>query len=234
MVAELGYVWGMGSLLALLVIVMASLLVVRIGTNALVLTGMSEDAANFQATSAFFGVGFTTSEAEMIMKNAVRRKIVTHLIIAGNVGLTSALATLIVTVMQRGNDGGVSLWQFILILAVGAVGLSILFNAKWVRRPMDHVMKRTLRGAGLVRAMDYGTLLRVDQGFGVNDVKLEEGHPWAGRVLGDSRPSDAGVVVLNVRKANGEFVGAPDRDFLLEVGDEMMVYGKEEAMKKVL
>lgn len=87
----------MGSLLALLAIVFISLLVVRIGTNALMLTGMSLTASRFQASSAFFGVGFTTSEAEMVVGHEVRRRIILHLIIAGNIGLTSAMATLIVT-----------------------------------------------------------------------------------------------------------------------------------------
>ena len=68
-----------GSLLALLIIVIVSLLIVRIGTNALVLTGMSLDASRFQAASAFFGVGFTTSEAEMVVGHVVRRKIILHL-----------------------------------------------------------------------------------------------------------------------------------------------------------
>ena len=67
---------GSGSLLALLIIVIVSLLIVRIGTNALLLTGMSLQASRFQAASAFFGVGFTTSEAEMVVRHAVRRKIV--------------------------------------------------------------------------------------------------------------------------------------------------------------
>jgi len=77
----------MGSLLALLSIVFIALLVVRIGTNALVLTGMSLTAARFQSASAFFGVGFTTSEAEMVVGHEVRRRIILHLIVAGTLGL---------------------------------------------------------------------------------------------------------------------------------------------------
>ena len=71
----------MGPLFALLAIIFISLLVVRIGTNALVMTGMSLPASQFQASSAFFGVGFTTSEAEMVVGHAVRRKIILHLIV---------------------------------------------------------------------------------------------------------------------------------------------------------
>jgi hypothetical protein len=87
----------MNSILALLIIILISFLVVRVGSNALILTGMSSKAAKFQTISAFFGVGFTTAEAEMVMSNEIRRKIIRHLIISGNIGLTSALATLVVT-----------------------------------------------------------------------------------------------------------------------------------------
>lgn len=47
----------MGSFLALVIIVVVALFVVKIGSSALQLTGMSGPVARFQAASAFFGVG---------------------------------------------------------------------------------------------------------------------------------------------------------------------------------
>ncbi|MDZ4851234.1 MAG: hypothetical protein SGI77_18250 [Pirellulaceae bacterium] len=47
--------------------------------------------------SAFFGVGFTTREAELVVNHPVRRRIIRDLILAGNIGLTSSLATLVAT-----------------------------------------------------------------------------------------------------------------------------------------
>ena len=52
-------------LFALLIIVAVALLIVRIGATALMMTGLSRDVAEFQAISCFFGVGFTTNEAEI-------------------------------------------------------------------------------------------------------------------------------------------------------------------------
>ena len=86
----------MTSIIALLVITLVSLLVVRIGATALMMTGISWDTASFQSYSAFFGVGFTTREAEMVVNHPVRRRIIRDLILAGNIGLTSVLATLVV------------------------------------------------------------------------------------------------------------------------------------------
>jgi hypothetical protein len=90
----------MSSIFALFIIALVSLFAVRVGATALMMTGLSWDTASFQSYSAFFGVGFTTREAEMVVNHPVRRRIIRDLILAGNVGLTSGLATLVVTLMQ--------------------------------------------------------------------------------------------------------------------------------------
>jgi len=40
----------------------------------------------------------------MVMHSDVRRKLIRHLIISGNIGLTSAIATLVVTFSQNTKD----------------------------------------------------------------------------------------------------------------------------------
>jgi hypothetical protein len=220
-------------LLALMIIVIVSLFVVRVGTNALVLTGMSHEAARFQAASAFFGVGFTTSEAEMVMRHSVRRGVILKLIIAGNVGLTSALATLIVTFVAKDNaEGGSHLLQAVAtIFGIGSV--AFLMNLKIIKKPVDALMIRYLKSSGVVRAMDYELLLKVEEGFSVSEVVMSPNHAWCGKKLMESRPSDSGVVVLNVRHANGDFTGAPDKDFQLNSGDELMIYGADDCVANV-
>ncbi len=54
----------MVALISFLLVVTFSLIVERVATVALTLTGLSRDAAQFQARSAFTGAGFTTGEAE--------------------------------------------------------------------------------------------------------------------------------------------------------------------------
>ena len=51
-------------IVSLLVIFAVSLLVVRTGSVALRMTGLSPDIASFRTTSAFSGARFTTEEAE--------------------------------------------------------------------------------------------------------------------------------------------------------------------------
>ncbi len=219
-------------LFALMIIVIVSLLVVRVGTNALALTGMSQEAAKFQAASAFFGVGFTTSEAEMVMRHSVRRGVILKLIIAGNVGLTSAMATLIVTFVKN-DPTKMSHGMQIALTVLGVTAIAFLLNLKIIKKPVDAIMVRSLKSAGVVKAMDYELLLKVEDGFSVSEVTIHEGHPWCGKKLMESRPSDCGVVVLNVRHADGGFTGAPDKDFRLHTGDELMIYGADVSVAKV-
>lgn len=114
----------MAPVIALLIIALVSLLAVRVGATALMMTGLSWDTASFQSYSAFFGVGFTTKEAEMVVNHPVRRRIIRDLILVGNVGLTSALATLVVTMLQS-SSGGNGLVMFGWL----AGGLAALFSS---------------------------------------------------------------------------------------------------------
>ena len=103
-----------------------------------------------------------------------------------------------------------------------------------VKKPLDFVMKKTLKGAGVVRAQDYETLLNVEGGYQVSDFKIDEGHMLAEKLLYESRPSDYGVVVLGIYREDGQFVGAPGKEDMIKVGDTIMVYGNEESLDKMV
>jgi hypothetical protein len=63
------------ALTSLLLVVTFSLLITRVATVILTATGMSRQAARFQARSAFTGAGFTTSESEQVVDHPVRREL---------------------------------------------------------------------------------------------------------------------------------------------------------------
>src|SRR4029079_3638578 len=56
----------MGAVFTVLIVLTCSLVVVRVATVGLTMTGLSKDLAQFQALSAFTGSGFTTRESEEI------------------------------------------------------------------------------------------------------------------------------------------------------------------------
>lgn len=84
-------------IVALLTVLGLSLLVTRIATTALTLTGLSREAARFQARSAFTGTGFTTGEAEKVVRHPVRRQVIAVLMVTRSAGLVTIVISLILS-----------------------------------------------------------------------------------------------------------------------------------------
>lgn len=234
-------------LVALFVIAIVSLVIVRIGAIALMMTGLSRDVADFQSVSCFFGVGFTTNEAEMIVSHPVRRRIAIHLIIAGNIGLTGALGTLIVTFMSPDPDwfevvirdrlGVADHWQFwlkVLSILMGILLILLVFRVRLIKHVIEAAIKSTLSRSGVVRAMDYETLLRARDGYCVSEYEIDPRHPLVGRTLEGVGLGHRGVLVLGIFRSDGSYVGAPDRTTRIHAGDVLTVYGKEAAILTAL
>jgi len=231
------------ALLALLVIVVVALLIVRIGATSLMMTGLSRDVAEFQAMSCFFGVGFTTNESEMIMGHPTRRKIASHLIIAGNIGLTGAMGTVIMTFVGSKpeklsgalpNDGSSDFFLKVGMILAGILIIGGVFRLRIVKRLLEMIIKASLKKVHGVRAMDYDTVLRSSDGYAVMQIKIEHGHPICGRTLAGAMLSTRGVLVLGIRRSTGEYVGATHSTTEILEGDVLTVYGQEDAIMSAL
>jgi len=222
----------MSSIFALFIIALVSLFAVRVGATALMMTGLSWDTASFQSYSAFFGVGFTTREAEMVVNHPVRRRIIRDLILAGNVGLTSGLATLVVTLMQTAGTR-----HLLFVVGGGVVCLIILMalsRVGWLQRFFDRAIQRTLERTGMVRALDYELLLRIQHGYVVSEIEVLPDTWLAVRELRVSRPWDRGVIILSVKR-NGEMVpGLPGPTDVILSGDILTAYGKEKSLQSMV
>lgn len=218
-----------GPLIALFVIATISLLLVRIGATALMMTGLSWDIANFQACSSFFGVGFTTSESEHVVNHPLRRRIIRDLILSGNVGLTSAMTTAIITFLDIKNSSAVL--STLGILIVGLIVLFLLAKIGLVQTLLDKSIRKGLASMGMVHAADYDLLLKVQSGFCVSELEISADDALAGKMLGDSRPADHGIIVLGITKPDSTFLGAPNRYEKVEPGDTLLVYGSEASIQ---
>ena len=222
----------MAPIIALFVLAFVSLIAVRVGATALTMTGLSWDTASFQSYSAFFGVGFTTKEAEMVVNHPVRRRIIRDLILAGNIGLTSALATLVVTLMQSATSSHLLL--IVGALVIGASVLLYLSRVGWLQKLLDRTIKKTLERTGMVRALDYELLLRIQHGYVVSEIEVLPDTYLAGRTLRDSRPRDRGVIILYIKRNDEIIPGLPGPGDLIQPGDVVTVYGKEQSLQEMI
>lgn len=133
----------MASIISLIVIVSLSVLITRIATIALIHTGLSDTAAKFQARSAFTGVGFTTNEAESVTEHPVRRKVVMLLMLLGNVGIVSAISSLIITFVDPSKDR-LTGYNSLLIIAGSMLLLWLLSESKYLDRWLKKVISKAL------------------------------------------------------------------------------------------
>ncbi len=210
------------AIVVLVIIISLNLLVIRIATAALVLTGMSREMARFQARSAFCTVGFTTSEAESVVSHPVRRRIIMILMLAGNVGFTSTIVTASFSFHGEGTFG---MAGRVLILAGMVTGFWALSMSRWVDNLMFRVTSWMLSKFTTLEAHDYTTLLGFGEGYCVTEMPVDPGDWLVGKNLGTLHLTDAGVVVLGIRRKTGEFVGSPGAGVYVRNGDTLVVYG---------
>ncbi|GAH92167.1 unnamed protein product, partial [marine sediment metagenome] len=84
----------MGGIILIIVVIFTNVMIIKVATAALKLTGLDERTASFQALSALTGTGFTTRESELIISQPMRRRIVSILMIVGHAGLIAVIAGL--------------------------------------------------------------------------------------------------------------------------------------------
>lgn len=217
----------MAALVTVFVVVVVSLLISRVATVALSLTGMSREAARFQARSALSGVGFTTSEAELVVSHPVRRRIIFALMLIGSAGVVTAVATLILSF-----SGATAAQTQTRLVALGGGLLAILLLARnpvvdgWLSR----VIAVALRRWSDLETRDYAQLLRLTADYGVLELAVRPQDWAANRSLAALSLRDEGIAVLGIERHGGGYVGAPDWSTEVRPGDTLIVYGATEAV----
>ena len=219
----------MVALISVLVIVLLYLLITRVATVALSLTGMSRESARFQARSALTGVGFTTSEAEDVVTHPVRRRIVGALMLAGSAGLVTAAASLFVSFGGAHNEQRLVRG---LILLAGLAALWALSRSAWFDRRLSALIGRVLRWRGY-DVRDYGRLLALQAEWAVSELAVEDDDWIAGKTLSELRLRDEDIDVLGIQKPNGEYIGVPHGDRRVEAGDVLVLYATEARLEEI-
>ncbi len=215
--------------LTLFVVLTLSVIVIRTGAVALRLTGLPEEAARFQARSAFTGTGFTTSESEAIVNHPVRRRIVSLLMITGSLGFVSVLATVVVSLGGSSGSEGAMMRQLLWLAAV----LLVLWVA--VLNPFaDRIMCGVI-GRLLARTEGFGGrkpahLLQLPSGYGITQILAHPESGLAGRQLLELVSN--GVVILGLQREDGTYVNLPRDGEEVRPADEIFFDGPDQALAR--
>jgi hypothetical protein len=215
---------------SLLLVVTVSLLITRVATVILTATGMSREAARFQARSAFSGAGFTTRESEMVVDHPVRRKVIAMLMLLGSAGVVAVVSTLILG-LGRGDVG--QRWWRVLELVIGLLAIVFVSRSRWVDQRLTALISRLLRRYTELPSRDSAGLVELPGGHAVAELAVMESDWVAGRRLGELRLRDEGIVVLGVTRPDGEYVAGPDAGTLVTSGDILVLYGPDELVAEL-
>ncbi len=220
---------GFIGIVALLTILTLSLIITRIATVALTMTGLSREAARFQARSAFTGTGFTTKETEDVVNHPVRRRIIMALMTIHNAGLLTIALSLILSFAESGT--GTDRLYRLLWLIGGIVVLWLLARSKRIERIMGHGIEWALRRWTELDVRDYAGLLRLSGDYTVTEQYVREGDWVEGKRLRDCSLLEEGIVVLGIIRADGSYLGSPKGDTEVFGGDTLVLYGRMEKLR---
>jgi hypothetical protein len=214
----------------LLIAILVSFIVVRIGGFALQLTGIEPEVARFQALSAFSGTGFTTREAERVVGHRTRRRIVTILIILGNAGMVTVIATLVASFTQVTGY----MWFFInLAIIVGGIfGLyQLIIRSNVGQRIVDRlqrpVMNRILREVPAVEE-----IFHVEKDWAISLAMIKGSSKSIGLSVADIT-AEGDIEILSIDRA-GTYLTRPDLEEKIAEGDRLLVYANRKSVKQIL
>lgn len=218
-------------LISLFIVVITSLIITRIGSVMLTLTGLSRESSQFQARSAFSGVGFTTAESESVVNHPVRRRIIMGLVLVGNAGVVTVLVSLLLSFGSVSSPGQAAIRLGLLV--VGLLGVWSVARSELANRALERVIERALRRFTDLDTRDYVGLLRLSDSWVVAEIEVEEDDWMCNTPLKDLALPEEGILVLGVERTDGRWVGAPAASTVLHPSDVAVLYGTQESIDRL-
>lgn len=215
---------------SVLIVATVSLLITRVATLALVLTGLSQEAARFQARSALTGTGFTTAEAESVVGHPVRRKIVMFLMMLGGAGLVTTIAALVI---GFANASQAQAFTRLAVLLAALWALLAISRTRWFDRAIGPLLARIVNRHMEIEAGDYAEFLHLGGEWSIGQLAVQDDDWVACKRLRDIDLRAEGVAVLGIERADGTYLGAPDFSTQVEPGDVLLLYGHAARLREL-
>lgn len=234
------------NLLLFLITIVISFVVVRIGAIAFELTGLEWSLAKFQALSCFSGTGFTTREAELVVGNPQRRRIASILMILGNAGLVTLVATFAnslqpslylpkfnIPFLRLGIPSG-----FVPVFNLAVIVLSLyviyrFFSHVRVARKITDLIRHRLVKNKVFEPVSFEELMISTAGYGIVSMVACPGSPVVNKLLKEGRLRRLDINLLVIERADRTIVNPP-ADTMIMPGDRLICFGKLEKIRKEL
>lgn len=216
---------------------LVSFVIIRIGAIAFELTGVELSLAKFQAISCFTGTGFTTRESELITASRQRRKIASILMVLGNAGLVTLIATFANSIRPHENEfsrlpllgmsipGFLHPWLNLALLAVFAYALYKVLSLRGVRNWLTGVIRSRLMKGRIIKPVPFDELAVATGGYGVVSIEVGGKNRLPGKTLRETKFREMDITILAIGRGSGT-VPNPRADEVIQLGDTLFCFGK--------
>jgi len=222
---------GIAFIVPTLVIIAISALIVKIASISLTMTGMDSKKARFQALSAFTGTGFTTKDAESIVKHDQRRRIIMVLMILGNAGLVSIIAALIGSFAKIEKLS--QLPMNLILLAIGIYLIYWLASRRGLMRRWARWIEKRIAKSKVLEEKEIEEILHLTEGYGIAEVRVKDSSPLVSQPLADSTLTQRDILVLAIERKGG-IIPTPKGSEDIQIADNLICYGKLANIRKMV
>lgn len=234
------------SVMLFIIVLIASFTIVRIGAIAFQLTGLEWSLAKFQALSCFSGTGFTTREAELITGNKQRRRIASVLMVLGNAGLVTMIATVASALnpdntllgwLSKSYLPSLPLWSVRWVnMSIIAIAIFIIYkfftNKQFTQKLTKYLRKKILKKE-FFKPVSFEELLLLTGGYGITRLEVLGGNPLIDKTLTESELRKNDITLFAILRDDTTMAN-PSADIRIQKGDELVLFGKLENIRNKL
>jgi hypothetical protein len=232
------------SIMLFIIVLTASFIIVRIGAIAFQLTGLEWSLAKFQSLSCFSGTGFTTKEAELVTGHPQRRRIATALMVLGNAGLVTMIATvasalnpqqalwttLSESLLPFSIPRDIVPWINLLIIVVAIYVIYKVFTNKKFVKKLTNILRAKIIKREIFKPVSFEELLLLAGGYGVSKIEVSADSPLVDKTLAGSELRKSDITVLAIVRAD-ETIPNPAANTKILAGDGLISFGKLENIR---
>ncbi len=236
------------SLIIFILVVIASFIVVTIGGAAFELTGLKWSVARFQALSCFTNTGFTTKEAGLITMDSQRRRIATILMVLGNAGLITLVATFANSLNSQ--DTFISKLKIpfinlifpprlvplgnVLFMVICAYLIYRIFTHARFARVLGNVIKKRILKRKIIRPVSFEELVVATGGYGILSIKVQKNSSLIDKTLSQAKLVRSCHMEVLAIDRNEEAISFPPESTKVLLGDKLICYGKLDEVRNKL
>jgi len=219
----------MGGVIIVIIAVLMNVVVRKVAAVALELTGLDRRTADFQALSALTGTGFTTREAEGVLSDPRRRRIISILMIVSNAGMVAVIAGVVSSVVTIASPWAVL--RFVILVIALYLIFRLATHTRWARY-FSKKIESKLKERFQLDKRTIDRILDLGEDYGIAEITLQESSSAVGKTLASSELGKKDILVLAIERTD-EKVLVPKGNNKLHAGDNLICYGRFKEMQEL-